>query len=159
MKSLAATGLVLVLGACAANSVKEVPLADQAHYWSLDRASLPETFPAEDGCFRVKVTIGTDGKVADPKALAVVGQKISAWLPGFLSQLRFDPAPENPGRTPIRTMLTWTLRQQVTTTTVYATSAAAAVKAAMAEAAPADTRAWNEKCQAEMDRQMGISQP
>ncbi|HEY3645040.1 MAG TPA: hypothetical protein VGM16_06840, partial [Gammaproteobacteria bacterium] len=95
-----------------------------------------------------------DGKVSDPKVLAVVGQKLSAWLPGFLAQLGFDPAPENPGRTPIRTLLTWTLRQSVTTTTVPAGSAAA-VQAAMATPAPPDDGSWNRRCQAEMDRQMG----
>jgi hypothetical protein len=147
--------VALALAACAAAPVKQVPLDEQVHYWTLDHDSIPQDIPAEDGCLRVQVTIGADGKLADPKVLAVVGEKISAWLPGFLKQLRFDPAPENAGRTPIRTMLTWTLHYSVTTTTVASTSMAAK-QAAEAQGPPPDSQAWNQKCQAEMDKQMGI---
>jgi hypothetical protein len=153
----AAALLALSLAACAAAPVKEVPLGEQAHYWTLDHDSIPQDIPAEDGCLRVQVTIGADGRIADPKVLAIVGDKLKAWLPGFLAQLRFDPAPENVGRMPIRTMLTWTLHYAVTTTTVAAASAAAAMQAAEAEGPPPDSMAWNQKCNAEMDKQMGIT--
>ena len=154
----ASSGLALLtLAACAATSVKEVSLHDQAQYWLVDRASLRGDVPAEDGCFRAKVTIGADGKVTDPKVLAVVGQQLSAWLPAFLAQLRFQPAPENPGRIPIRTILTWTLTHTVETTTVSAASAAAAMKAAAAVPPPTGDGAWNKTCQAAMDQQMGIT--
>lgn len=157
--------MLLLLAACApspkptpaAPAPKEVALDDQAKYWLLDRSSLPEDAPAENGCFRVKVTIGPDGKISDQKVLAVVGQKLPAWLPVFLGKLRFDPAPENPGKTPISTLLTWTLRESTTTTSVYATSAAAAVKAAIKEGPPPDTLDWKRQCEAQMDKQMGIT--
>lgn len=147
--------LPLLFVACAVAPLKDVPLDQQARYWLVDRSTLSSDVPAEDGCFRVQVTIGTDGKVSDPKVLAVVGQKLSAWLPGFLAQLRFDPAPENPGRAPIRTLLTWTLHQTVTVSSIVPGSATA-MQAVMAAPPPAqDDGTWNKQCQSEMDRQMG----
>jgi hypothetical protein len=157
--------LLLLLAACvpapkptpAAAAPKEVALDDQAQYWLLDHDSIPNDVPVENGCFRVKAVIGSDGKIADHKVLAEVGHKIAAWLPGFLAQLRFDPAPENPAKTPISTTLTWTLREAVTTTSVSPASAAAAVRAAVAEGPPPDTLNWKAHCEAEMDKQMGIT--
>jgi len=153
--------LPLLLAACAggqhpAQPVKEVATADQAQYWLVDSASLPAGMPAEDGCFRVAAIIGSDGRLHEPKVLASVGRRIAAWLPSFLAQIRFDPAPQNPGRVPIRTTFTWTLSQTVETSTVSAASAAAAVKAAQAAGLPPDTLATGEKCKLEMDRQMGM---
>lgn len=148
--------LPLLVVACAVAPPKEVPIDQQVHYWRVDRSTLSADVPVEDGCFRVQVTIGADGRVSDPKVLAVVGQKLAAWLPGFLTQLRFDPAPENPGRVPIRTLLTWTLHQTVTVSSIAAGSATALHAVMAAPPPPAqDDGTWNKQCQSEMDRQMG----
>ncbi|HEY4127257.1 MAG TPA: hypothetical protein VGN70_04355 [Gammaproteobacteria bacterium] len=145
------------LAACATvpkpAAIKEVATADQGQYWLVDHDSLPADLPAEDACVRVKAIIA-DGKIVDPKILAVVGPGIDAWLPGFLKQLRFYPAPTNPTSMPIRTVLTWTLTRSVTSETVPAQNAQAAMQA-MANAPP--EQGWGDKCKAEMDQQMGIA--
>jgi hypothetical protein len=147
------------LAACAAGPkpapIKEVATIDQGEYWLIDQDSLPQDLPSQDACFRVKAVIA-DGKLVDPKILAVIGPGIEAWLPGFLAKLRFYPAPTNPTSMPISTVLTWNLTKSVTTKTTNGQQAEAAIKA-LAEEQPADAKEWGRKCQAEMDQQLGIT--
>ena len=159
------------LAACAAGPrphlampLKEVATGDLAQYWQVDASSVPQAMPAADGCFRVRAIVDSDGKVFEPRVLAVVGDEIKTWLPDFLAQLRFKPMPQNPDRIPIRTTLTWTLSHSVeTTTTVPAASLAAAVKSEIQQGPSDETKAkvaaFNRSCQQQMDRQMGISPP
>jgi hypothetical protein len=144
-----------------AAAVKDVAVKDQEDYWSVDRESLMPTHdeaPPSQGCFRAQAIIDSDGRVFFQKMQAVVGEGIAGWVPGFLAHVRFDPALTNTGKTPIRTTLSWTFTKSVTSVTVPAASAQAAIKAAaQAENGPPPGVAeWNKICGAQMDAQMGI---
>jgi hypothetical protein len=156
--------LSLLLAACVtgpqphlAAPVKDVPTADQAQYWVIDHNSIPPNIPAENACFRIKAIIDSDGKLYQPQVLALVGPGVATWVPTFLHQLRFNPAVGNTARVPIRTVLVWTLTQTVSTMTVSAASAQAAIKAVMAAGPSPESLDWNRSCKAQMDAQMGIS--
>lgn len=147
---------VCVLVGCAAGpAVKDVTAGDSTQYWVLDPSNLPHDVPPADGCLRVQVVIDSDGKIAESKVLAVMGPGFAAWIPKFLPQLRYIPAPGNTTRTPIRTILRWTFNSTVSTES--STTAVAGMKAKLAAGPTADDEAWRVKCEAEMDKQMGIN--
>ena len=158
IRHLAAVTALSLLAACAAATqpaatVKDVDIADIGHYWQQDRDSVPQDVPAENGCVRVRAVIDPEGKLEQAEVLAVVGSAVSAWMPEFLSDLRFKPAPENTARTPIRTVFTWTFTQNTTTTSVSGGSIAGAMRAA-ADTKPSDAvLEIGQKCKAELDAQ------
>ena len=128
-------------------------IADIGHYWQQDRDSVPQDVPAENGCVRVRAVIDPEGKLEQAKVLAVVGSAVSAWMPEFLSDLRFKPAPENTAKTPIRTVFTWTFTQFVKTEAVPNGSIAQAMQAAMDTKPSDEVLAIGQKCKAELDKQ------
>jgi hypothetical protein len=165
---------LLALAACAGHAstdapkpnlvapVKDVAREDQADYWLVDRDSLMPTHddaPPAQGCFRAEALIDSDGRVFYQKMQAVVGEGTAQWVPGFLAHVRFNPAPANPGKTPIRTTLSWDFSKSESSVTVPAASAAAAMKAAaQAEnGPPPGVEEWNKRCEAEMDQQMHLA--
>lgn len=159
-KHLVGIAALTLLAACttskqtsAAPPVKDVDIADLNQYWQQDRDSVPQDVPAENGCVRVRAIIDSEGKLEQPKVLAVVGSAVSAWMPEFLADLRFKPAPGNTAKTPIRSVFTWTFIQNVETKAVPNGSIAEAMHAAM-DSKPADAvLETGQKCKAELDKQ------
>ena len=161
---LAAVAALSLLSACTASTqpaapVKDADIADLNQYWQQDRDSVPQDVPAENGCVRVRAVIDFEGKLEQAEVLAVVGSAVSAWMPEFLSGLRFKPAPENTAKTPIRSVFTWTFIQNVETKAVPSGSIAEAMHAAM-DSKPSDAvLEAGQQCKAELDKQMGIGTP
>ena len=151
--------LAALAGCAAVPTAKDVPTADYMNYWTMRADSLPQSpaIPQEDGCMRVQVVIDSQGRIADSKVLAVVGPHLSAWIPTLLAGLRYDPAPGNPARTPIRTVLHWTFNYSNLTGTGTGATSEAAIKAKLAAGPPPETDEWRVHCDAEMDEQMGIT--
>lgn len=77
----------------------------------------------KNGCMSMQFTIDSNGKVYDPKLLALQGStNMYQGMLSYLKDLRFKPAPDNQARVPVRTVFTWSYG----TSTAKATEAEAA---------------------------------
>lgn len=154
---LATCCVTMLMGCASSSAVKDVTKGDPTQYWVLVPSSIPHDTPLEDGCMRVQAVIGSDGKVSDPKVLAVVGLGVAAWIPKGLPQLRYDPAPGNTARTPIRTIIVWTFNYPQSIEAASDATTAQEMQARLAAGPTPEASAWRAKCDAEMDQQMGIT--
>jgi len=89
---------------------------DAYNFWIPEEGSVREALvksngpPGSGGCFRVSVIIDSNGRLFDPKSPVMVGPAgMDDWVPRFLSVLRYRPAKENVNRTPIQTVLDWSM--------------------------------------------------
>ena len=77
------------------------------HYW------VPETkasYSNATGCFKVQMTIDSNGRVIDPTFVKMIGPSSpQSWLLNYLSGLQYTPAPTNPNRIPVQTTGQWAL--------------------------------------------------
>jgi len=77
------------------------------HYWVPDNKA---SYANATGCFKVQITIDSDGRVVDPTFVKIIGPSSpQSWLLSFLSGLRYMPSPTNPNRVPVRTTGEWAL--------------------------------------------------
>lgn len=76
-------------------------------YWTLDNKAGNSN---AIGCFKVKITIDSNGRIVDPAFVKMIGPSSPrSWLLDFLSEQQFTPTSTNPNRIPVRTTKEWAL--------------------------------------------------